>query len=133
VEARVLLADIEAMEPPSPLVHLTLAVVYAILGERDKALEIAERWESRAQIASGYNMAGALAAVYAELENRDRAMHWLTQSRKEQSMWMLFLDNEEFDCLRRDARFVDLIRELQLPEDVYLRIPEPASDSAESS
>ena len=34
---------------------------------------------------------------------------------------MLFLDSEEFDSLREDDRFATLIRELDLPEDVYLR------------
>ena len=66
---------------------------------------------------------GFCSGVYAELENRDRAMHWLTRSRKEHSMWMLFLDDEAFDCLRDDPRFVALVRELNLPEDVYLSIP----------
>jgi hypothetical protein len=36
-------------------------------------------------------------------------------------MWMLFLDYESFDFLRDDARFVALVRELNLPEDVYLQ------------
>ena len=35
-------------------------------------------------------------------------------------MWMLFLDYEEFDFLRDDPRFIDLVRELNLPEDRYL-------------
>ncbi len=119
-EARVLLTEIEALSPSNPLVQLTMAATYAILGEQDRALAIVERWESHAQNTTEYNIAGALANIYAELENRDRAMHWLTRSRKEHSMWMLFLDYEAFDYLRDDPRFVALIRELNLPEDVYL-------------
>jgi len=33
---------------------------------------------------------------------------------------MLHLDYEAFDFLRGDSRFVALVRELNLPEDVYL-------------
>jgi tetratricopeptide (TPR) repeat protein len=80
-EARVLLTEIEALSPSNPLVQLTMAATYAILGEQDRALAIVERWESHAQNTTEYNIAGALANIYAELENRDRAMHWLTRSR----------------------------------------------------
>ena len=119
-EARVQLAEIEAQAPSDPLVHLTAALTYVVLGEQDRALAIVERWESYAQKNTEHNMAGGLAVIYAELGNSDRAMHWLTRSRKEHSMWMLFLDDEAFDCLREDSRFVTLVRELNLPEDVYL-------------
>jgi hypothetical protein len=37
------------------------------------------------------------------------------------------LDRESFDGLRDDPRFITLIRELELPEHVYLRIPARAS------
>ena len=119
-EAREQLADVEALAPSSSSVQLNVARMYAILGEQDRALTIAERWESHAQNNSEHNITGALAAIYAELDNRDRAMHWLTRSRKEHSMWMLFLDDEAFDSLRDDSRFVALVRELNLPENVYL-------------
>ena len=122
-EARLQLAEIEALTDANPLVQLTMALTYVVLGEQDRALAIVERWESHAQNNSEHNIAGALAGVYAELENRDRAMHWLTRSRKEHSMWMLFLDDEAFDCLRDDPSFVALVRELKLPEDVYLSVP----------
>ena len=121
-EARVQLADVEALSPSNPSVQLNAARMYAILGDQDRALAIAERWESHAQNTTEYNIAGSLANIYAELENRDRAMHWLTRSRKAHSMWMLFLDDEAFDCLRDDPRFVALVRELNLPEDVYLSV-----------
>jgi predicted Zn-dependent protease len=119
-EARTQLAEVEAQAPANPLVQLTMALTYATLGERDRALVIVERWESYAQNTTEHNIAGALANIYAKLENKDKAMHWLARSRKEHSMWMLFLDDEAFDILRDDSRFVALIRELNLPEDVYL-------------
>lgn len=122
-EAQVQLADVEAQSPSNPLVQLIMALAYAALGERDMALVIVERWELRAQNTSEYNIAGVLAKIYAELENADRAMYWLTRSRQEHSMWMLYLDGEAFDYLRADPRFIALIRELNLPEEVYLSAP----------
>ena len=119
-EARAQLADLEALSPSNSSVQLNAARMYAILGDQDRALAIVERWESHAQNTSEYNIAGSLANIFAELENRDRAMYWLTRSRKEHSMWMLHLDDEAFDCLRDDPRFVALVRELKLPEEVYL-------------
>ena len=37
-------------------------------------------------------------------------------------MWMLFLDYEAFDDLRDDPRFIALVHELNLPEEVYLSV-----------
>lgn len=119
-EARAQLVEIEALKSPNPVVQLVMALTYVILGEQDRALAIVERWESYPQDNNEHNTAGVLASIYAELENRDRAMYWLTRSREAHSMWMLFLDGKAFDCLREDSRFAALVRELNLPEDVYL-------------
>jgi len=119
-EARVILAEVEALNSSIPYIQLVMAGTYAILGEEDKALAIVEKWESFAQETHRYNIAGTLGLIFAELRDADRAMHWLTRSREAHSMWMLFLDYEEFDFLHDDPRFVALVRELNLPEDVYL-------------
>jgi len=119
-EARAKLAEIEALNSSIPYVQIATAETYAILGEQDKALAIVEQLESSVQNTHQYNIAGALGHIYAELENADRAMYWLTRSREAHSMWMLHLDYEAFDFLRGDSRFVALVRELNLPEDVYL-------------
>ena len=119
-EARAKLAEIEAPNSSIPYVQVTTAETYAILGEQDKALAIVEHLESSVQNSRQYNIAGALGHIYAELENADRAMYWLTRSREAHSMWMLHLDYEAFDYLRDDPRFAALVRELNLPGEVYL-------------
>jgi hypothetical protein len=119
-EARALLAEIEALNSSVPYVQIMTAATYVILGEQDKALAIVEYWESFTEETRQFNIAGVLAIIYGELKNADRAMYWLTRSREAHSMWMLFLDYEEFDFLRDDPRFIVLVRELDLPEDRYL-------------
>jgi tetratricopeptide (TPR) repeat protein len=121
-EARIQLADMETQAPSSVVTPLIVAATYVFLGERDRAIAIVDRWESYAQTNIGHNIAGALGLVYANLGNAERAMHWLNKSREKQSTWMLFLDYQAFDFLRNDPRFVALIRELKLPEDVYLSV-----------
>ena len=64
-EARVQLAEMEAMAPANPAVQLIMGATCEILGEQDRALAIVERWESHAQNTTEYNTAGALASVYA--------------------------------------------------------------------
>jgi tetratricopeptide (TPR) repeat protein len=119
-EARAKLAEVEALDSSIPYVQIGTAATYAILGEQDKALAIVEQLESFVQDTHQYNIAGGLGIIYAELENEERAMHWLTRSREAHSMWMLFLDYSAFDFLRDDPRFMALVRELNLPEDIYL-------------
>jgi hypothetical protein len=61
-----------------------------------------------------------LALVYAELGRPDEAMRWLTEALANYDSMVIYLFEESFDSLRGDPRFATLIRELGLPEDVYL-------------
>ena len=67
-----------------------------------------------------YLIAGILALVYAELGRLDEAMRWLTEALANYDSMVIYLFEESFDSLRGDPRFATLIRELGLPEDVYL-------------
>jgi hypothetical protein len=65
---------------------------------------------------------GSLAIIHAILGDRELAIQELLEMRERREMWLMFLDYQAFDGLRDDPRFVALIRELKLPEDVYLQI-----------
>ena len=53
----------------------------------------------------------------------DQAMHYLEKAQDDHDIMLLFLDLEEFDSLRQDPRFMNFIRKLDLPEEVYLQGP----------
>jgi TolB-like protein/Flp pilus assembly protein TadD len=122
-EARSHLTEARASARQDVSLQLGFAEVYAILGERDQALAIVETWDREDRHSVDQFYMGALAAVYAFLGDRELAIERLLDARERGEMWMMYLDSQAFDHLRDDPRFVALIRDLKLPEDVYLRVP----------
>ena len=47
-------------------------------------------------------------------------MEFLQEAREREDVELLFLDAACFDGMRNDPRFVELVRGLDLPEDIYL-------------
>lgn len=107
--------------------QLGIGIVLAILGDREQALAIAQRWEERNRISNQSFWMGSLASLYALIGDQEQAMQHLLASRDRQEMWMVFLDDPSFDSLRRDSRFAALVSELELPEDRYLTLGQQAS------
>ena len=63
---------------------------------------------------------GTLAFVYASLGDYEQAMDFLQDARQSEDVELLFLDDPCFDGMRNDPRFVELVRGLELPGDIYL-------------
>jgi hypothetical protein len=58
-----------------------------------------------------------MAVVYAELDEKDQAIHWLEKAYAERSTFMVSLKTEpSLDNLRSDLRFKDLVRRVGLPQ-----------------
>lgn len=95
-----------------PLVYL--AATYARLPEK--------RAEARAILAKietmpGYSSPALLAAVYSALGENDKAMELLEQAYIRRDVLLRFIGTGyEYDGLRKDARFVDLVRRIGLTE-----------------
>lgn len=67
--------------------------------------------------ASGkYFMAAQIAMIYAELQEKDEALHWLEEASRERSAWMVYLKTDaRYDPLRSDPRFCELTRRMRFP------------------
>ncbi len=104
-----------------PEVQLLSAQAYTVLGDGARAMSILESVEGSMNEADADTTADLLAGTHAILGHNDEAMHWLTRVQEIHNIYILFLDGAEYDSLRDDPRFGTLIRELKLPEDVYLQ------------
>lgn len=58
-----------------------------------------------------------LAALYAWLGEKDAALAWLEKAYEERDPWLMDINTRvEFDSLRADPRFQDLVRRMNFPE-----------------
>lgn len=130
-EARIKLGEIMITEFEGNPLELAVAEVLAMLGDRERALEIVDRWDREEARSVDRFYVGSLAYIHAALEDRESAIENLIETWERREMRLLFLDYEAFDILRDDPRFAKLIHDLDLPEGVYLQAP--VSDSSETS
>jgi TolB-like protein/DNA-binding winged helix-turn-helix (wHTH) protein/Tfp pilus assembly protein PilF len=91
-----------------------LGHIYALQGRRQEALEIANELQRRS--AQRYTDPVYLPKIYAVLGENDAAMVWLEKAYQERSVGMLLLNHDpDYDHLRSDPRFQDLVRRVGLP------------------
>jgi hypothetical protein len=81
-------------------------------GAQTKAIEIRQ-----AQRKTGYSSPYLIAQLYADLGNKDQAFRWLSTVYRERD-WLLIGLKTDFllDPLRSDARFVELVQKVGLPQ-----------------
>ena len=97
-----------------PLGPTFLAASYARAGRRADALAIVRPLEDAARRSHQRNY--LIAAVYAALGERDPAFQWLEQAYTEHETFLPWCNvDPEFDTLRGDPRFADLIRRVGNP------------------
>jgi tetratricopeptide (TPR) repeat protein len=89
-----------------------LGYTYALAGRRDEARTVAaEMKEAKRRDVLG------LAEIYTALGERDKALHWLEVGYEARRDWIPWIGkNPNFEPLRDDPRFQDLLRRLNLPE-----------------
>ena len=92
-----------------------LARTYAVFGQTDKALKIANELE---KMKLRWNT-WCLAVVYAALGNGNKVFYWLEEAYKQHHpfiQWIGQSNNEYFGDFHSDPRFIDLAKRLNLPE-----------------
>jgi hypothetical protein len=81
-------------------------------GALTKGIEIRQ-----AQRKSRYSSAYRIAALYADLGNKDQAFRWLSIAYQERDCWMQSLKTDFLlDPLRSDPRFAELVQKVGLPQ-----------------
>ena len=95
----------------SPLNLATLAGIYAMSGDRTRAMRVLGRIEDLGK--NRYVCAYEVATAHAVLNDREQAIEWLRRGVKAHSICMPDLKvDPRFDSLRSDPRFVALLHDI---------------------
>ena len=71
----------------------------------------------QAQRKKGYSSAYNIAALYADLGDKDQAFRWLNTAYQERDWWLEGLKTYfPLDPIRSDPRFAELVRKVGLPQ-----------------
>jgi len=91
-----------------------LGSAYARAGRRDEALKILNELKARSK--REFVPTGLFCLIYASLAEKDEAFAWLEKAYQERDDAMLGLKwYPQFDPLRSDGRFQDLLRRMNFP------------------
>ena len=100
-------------QDPNRVFVAALGHAYSLSGERDKANKILD--ELREMSKQRYVSPYLIAIVYVGLGDKDQAFAWLDKAFQDRSSLLLWLKVEpQFDSLRDDPRFQDLLRRVGL-------------------
>jgi serine/threonine-protein kinase len=108
------LAHLDAAGSPAPGSQGYRGQLYALAGQREKAMAEVRRLEalSRTEYVSAYD----IATLHAALDNRDAALTWLERGFEERSQVIGFLPWEPaFDGLRDEPRYQAVLARLGQP------------------
>jgi TolB-like protein/tetratricopeptide (TPR) repeat protein/DNA-binding winged helix-turn-helix (wHTH) protein len=110
----------------SPLLLTSLASAYARAGRRADANHVLRRlqelWERQGTAPawhtarSPYVCPYEVAAVYAQLGDRDRAISWLDKAYRNRSCLYWLRQDPRFDSIRPDPRFQELLAKMNFPK-----------------
>jgi TolB-like protein/DNA-binding winged helix-turn-helix (wHTH) protein/Flp pilus assembly protein TadD len=110
----------------SPLLLTSLASAYARAGRRADAnhilRQLQELWERQGTAPawhtarSPYVCPYEVAAVYAQLRDRDRAIDWLDKAYRNRSCLYWLRQDPRFDSIRSDPRFQELLAKMNFPK-----------------
>jgi eukaryotic-like serine/threonine-protein kinase len=97
----------------TPIIQIYLGAAYALGGERERAKAILKRLQTNNQ----YVSPAKLAVLHAALGERDEAFASLERAYAARDLQLQFLGvDPDYDSLRSDPRFRDLVRRVGLPQ-----------------
>ena len=92
-----------------------LGEIYASMGRQDDARMCIR--QLRQGVGGATVDPGFIALIYARLGQRDSAFAWLDKAYRQHSGWILYIKvNDEFDSLRGDRRYIELLRKVGFSE-----------------
>ncbi|MHC4537966.1 MAG: TPR end-of-group domain-containing protein [Planctomycetota bacterium] len=74
------------------------------------AQKLAERFKQR------YVPPTKIARLYSDTEDHDQTFHWLQKAYEERDARLVHLRDPDWDSLRSDPRFQDLLHRMNFPE-----------------
>lgn len=102
------------LSPPSPRVQGALGRTYARSGKKQEALRILDELDSLAK--RRYISPFERALIYFALDRRDEGFELLTKAYQDRCFELITIKvDPRFDSVRKDARFISLVREMGLP------------------
>ena len=103
---------------PNPTSLAGLARGLAMAGRRGEALEILDqltKWDEHSWRQN--DVSRNLATIYVALGEEDSALQWLEKAYEESSSNLVYLKvDPQFDTLRAEPRFHDLLRRMNFPQ-----------------
>jgi TolB-like protein/DNA-binding winged helix-turn-helix (wHTH) protein len=107
---------IAALEQQKLQQGLDVATAFAAAGKSAEARQRMAESVARLKQRGSYVRPGWVAEVYVALGDKDEAMRWLERAYKERDLWLALLKVwPQFDALRGDTRFQDLLRRMNFP------------------
>ncbi len=108
---------LQVFEPISqgdyPLFNGYMGIAYAHLGQRSKAVELANRLHAKSKISPVGSPSYFAAAVHVALGENDKAIKWLEIAYKHHEVEMFWLKVVPiFEPLRKDQRFVSILNKV---------------------
>lgn len=104
-----------ALSGGSPEMTAELGYAYAVFGKNDEARKILD--ELKELLERKYLSPYCLALIYAGLGEKDQALEWLEKAYQKRVALLIYLGRQpQFDALRSDPRFADLLLRVGLPQ-----------------
>ncbi|GAB4294601.1 MAG: adenylate/guanylate cyclase domain-containing protein [Ignavibacteriaceae bacterium] len=96
---------------------LPLGYIYAVMGEKDKALECLSKLKRRSEVEKDITLSSDFAVLYAGLGDIDNMFEYLNRAVDEKSGAVIFLNSQRgWMKYKDDKRFKEIIRRIGFPE-----------------